>query len=114
MISKFSDEKLREIISSMTVREKAAQMTQLNANLLTTDENGEITGPALQWSLTKEDVHAMGSTLNYRGVKACMEMQKAHLENDPHAIPLMGMMDIIHGCHTIYPVPVALGCSSRR
>lgn len=111
MISKFSDEKLREIISSMTVREKAAQMTQLNANLLTTDENGEITGPALQWSLTKEDVHAMGSTLNYRGVKACMEMQKAHLENDPHAIPLMGMMDIIHGCHTIYPVPVALGCS---
>ena len=52
MISKFSDEKLREIISSMTVREKAAQMTQLNANLLTTDEIGEITGPALQWSLT--------------------------------------------------------------
>ena len=36
----YRDEKLREIISSMTVREKAAQMTQLNANLLTTDENG--------------------------------------------------------------------------
>ena len=37
MISRFSDDKLREIVASMSVREKAAQMTQLNANMLDTD-----------------------------------------------------------------------------
>ncbi|MGN1094110.1 MAG: glycoside hydrolase family 3 N-terminal domain-containing protein [Candidatus Neoclostridium sp.] len=111
MISRFSDDKLREIVASMSVREKAAQMTQLNANMLDTDENGEITGPAADWSLTKEDVFAIGSTLNFKGVKRFMQLQKAHLEGDPHRIPLLGMMDIIHGCHTVYPVPIALGCS---
>lgn len=111
MLSKFSDERLREIIDSMSVREKAAQMTQLNANLIMTDENGEITGPALDMHLTKEDVYSVGSTLNYNGVQKMINMQKDHMERDPHKIPLLGMMDVIHGCHTVYPVPLALGCT---
>ena len=111
MLSRFSDDKLREIVTAMTVREKAAQMTQLNANLIATDENGEITGPALEMNLTKNDVYSVGSTLNYTGVEKMMSMQKDHLERDPHKIPLMGMMDVIHGCRTIYPVPLALGCT---
>ena len=111
MQSKFTDEKLREIIASMSVREKAAQMTQLNANLIVTDENGDITGPALEMNLKKEDVYSVGSTLNYRGADKMITMQKEHLAHDPRKIPLLGMMDVIHGCRTIYPVPLALGCT---
>lgn len=111
MKSKFSDSDLREIISKMTVRQKAAQMTQLNANLLSTDADGEITGPAAEMNLTKEDVAAIGSTLNYRGVENMLALQKEHLKADPNKIPLLGMMDVIHGCKTIYPIPLALGCT---
>ena len=111
MQSKYTDERLREIIASMSVREKAAQMTQLNANIIATDENGDITGPALSMHLTKEDVLAVGSTLNYRGTDSMIRMQKEHMAGDPNKIPLAGMMDVIHGCRTIYPVPLALGCT---
>ena len=111
MQSKYTDERLREIIASMSVREKAAQMTQLNANIIATDENGDITGPALSMHLTKEDVLAVGSTLNYRGADIMIRMQKEHMAGDPNKIPLAGMMDVIHGCRTIYPVPLALGCT---
>ena len=87
------------------------QMTQLNANIIATDENGDITGPALSMHLTKEDVLAVGSTLNYRGADSMIRMQKEHMAGDPNKIPLAGMMDVIHGCRTIYPVPLALGCT---
>lgn len=33
------------------------------------------------------------------------------MENDPHRIPVVFMMDVIHGFRTIYPIPLALGCS---
>ncbi len=111
MKSKFSDSDLREIIAKMTVRQKAAQMTQLNANLLLTDADGEITGPAAEMNLTKEDVATIGSTLNYRGANNMISLQREHLKSDPNKIPLLGMMDVIHGCKTIYPVPLALGCT---
>lgn len=61
--------------------------------------------------LTKEDVLAVGSTLNYRGADIMIRMQKEHMAGDPNKIPLAGMMDVIHGCRTIYPVPLALGCT---
>ena len=105
MQSKYTDERLREIIASMSVREKAAQMTQLNANIIATDENGDITGPALSMHLTKEDVLAVGSTLNYRGADSMIRMQKEHMAGDPNKIPLAGMMDVIHGYVTAYPIP---------
>jgi beta-glucosidase len=33
------------------------------------------------------------------------------MANDPNKIPLGFMQDVIHGFKTVYPVPIALGCS---
>ena len=40
-----------------------------------------------------------------------MRNSKKHLEQDRNKIPMCFMMDVIHGCRTIYPIPLALGCS---
>lgn len=112
-MTKYTDEKLHEIIVSMSIREKAAQLFHINASALSSaTDNDKLTGPELSWPLTESDYDSLGSMLlNYRGVEKYAELQKKHMENDPHGIPLLSMMDVIHGCHTIYPVPLALGCS---
>lgn len=109
MKSKFTDSDLRQIISDMTIKEKAAQMTQLIASLISLNAEGDVTGPAAQLNLTKEDVYAVGSVLNFRGADMVVNMQEEHIKNDRHHIPLLPMMDVIHGCRTIYPIPLALG-----
>ncbi len=53
----------------------------------------------------------MGSVLNYPSVDMMRKIQDEHLANDRNKIPLMFMMDVIHGYRTIYPIPLALGCS---
>lgn len=39
------------------------------------------------------------------------KIQEEHLKNDRNKIPMLFMMDVIHGFCTIYPIPLALGCS---
>ena len=49
--------------------------------------------------------------LNFQGPDSVKALQKQHLDDDPNKIPMMFMMDVIHGCRTIYPVPLGLSAS---
>ena len=99
-----------KLISQMTFEEKAGQLAQYNANVCT-DTDGEITGPATALGLKKEDIFKVGSILNFSRVEDMQRIQKTHLENDRNKIPVVFMMDVIHGFRTIFPIPLGLACS---
>lgn len=101
---------LNLLMSQMSVHEKIGQLTQYNASLFT-NSTAEITGPMQKLGLTQEDLAAVGSVLNFSGVEEMKAIQDEHLKKDPHKIPMVFMMDVIHGYRTIYPIPLGLGCS---
>lgn len=102
---------LENILESMTLEEKLAQLSQFNASCMHIDSDGELTGPATELKLTKEQIKATGSVLNFREVSEVIEIQKEHLENNSNQIPLLFMLDVVHGYKTIYPIPLALGAT---
>lgn len=101
---------LKALIGKMSVHQKIGQLTQYNANLFV-DTTAEITGPMQRLGLTKEDLATVSSVLNFSNVDEMKAIQDEHLKNDPNEIPMVFMMDVIHGYRTIYPIPLGLGCS---
>ena len=99
----------KELAKKMTLREKLAQMTQLDGFFF--DKDSAITGPISQMNITEDDIHSVGSVLGTTGAQQVMEIQDNHLKNDPLGIPLLFMADVIHGYRTIFPVPLAMGCT---
>ncbi|MBQ8290127.1 MAG: beta-glucosidase BglX [Clostridia bacterium] len=102
---------IKALLSKMTVEEKLAQMSQFNSNCLDKDSDGGVTGPARSLSLTEADIAATGSTLNFKGADEMIRMQDEHMKQDRLGIPLLFMMDVIHGFRTIYPIPLGVGAS---
>ena len=101
---------LNQLLQQMTVKEKIGQLAQYNANLFVKSE-AEITGPLAHLGLSQDDLKNVGSVLNFSSAEEVCQIQKEHLENDRNKIPMMFMMDVIHGYRTAYPIPLALGCS---
>lgn len=102
---------LEKIVASMTLRQKAAQLTQFGAQMLDDPEHPDITGAAGYLDVTQEDLFTCGSVFNISGPKARNAIQAAHMEKDPNHIPLVFMQDVIHGLRTIYPIPLAMAAS---
>lgn len=104
--------RLNAIIQNMTLDEKIGQLLQLATPFFKGASNrGEITGPMAEMGITDEDLHNCGSVLGASGAEEVINIQKAHLKENRHGIPLLMMADIIHGFKTIFPVPIAIGCS---
>ncbi len=101
---------LKKMLKQMTVEEKIGQLAQNNINVIIKSD-AEVTGPLERIGLTKEDVKYIGSFLNFKNAEEAVTAQKKHLAEDRNKIPLVLMMDVIHGYKTIYPIPLALGCS---
>ena len=101
---------LEKLVAQMTFDEKIGQLAQYNANVCM-DTDGEITGPATALGLKKEDISKVGSVLNFSCVEDMQKIQKKHLEEDRNKIPVVFMMDVIHGYRTIFPIPLGLACS---
>lgn len=94
----------------MTFEEKVGQLAQYNADVVA-DTSSEVTGPLVALGLKKEDAYKVGSVLNFNDVEHMIQIQKKHLEKDRNKIPIVFMMDVIHGYRTIFPIPLGLGCS---
>lgn len=101
---------LQKLLSQMTLEEKIGQLGQYNANLFTSSDTG-ITGPVVEAGLTQEGLTFVGSVLNFRDVDEMRAIQAQHLQADRNKIPMVFMMDVIHGYRTIFPIPLGLGCS---
>ena len=102
-------EALKELLSSMTLEEKVGQLVQCNAGQFIQNNLG-ITGPDGEL-LPAEDLNrVMGSVLTFENAEQAKALQDRHLAADPKKIPLLLMLDVIHGLRTTYPIPLAVGC----
>ncbi|MGO4529399.1 glycoside hydrolase family 3 N-terminal domain-containing protein [Paenibacillus sp. 2TAF8] len=101
-----------DLVNQMTLEEKVAQLLQLTANFYEgTDTLGQITGPMEEMGITEQSVRASGSILGLSGAQAIMDVQEAYLKKSRLGIPLLFMADVVHGFKTIFPIPLAIGCS---
>ena len=101
---------VKKLLSEMTLKEKIGQLVQLNAVFFGQTE-AEITGPAERWKLASKEVYNMGSVLNFHGAAEMKRIQDDYMAKNRLGIPLVFMMDVIHGYKTIFPIPLALGAS---
>ncbi|MNH77847.1 Periplasmic beta-glucosidase precursor [compost metagenome] len=107
-----SDLDLHSYINKMTLDEKIAQLLQLAVPFFEgAAGGGQITGPMKSLGITEDIVRGTGSVLGLAGAGEVIAIQQAHLAKNPHGIPLLVMADIVHGFKTIFPVPLAIGCS---
>ena len=90
-------EEILELLNKMTLDEKIGQMIQIKVNEAR-NEN-------------KDLIYNVGSILNSVGAKNVKKIQSKYLSKNRLKIPLLFMADIINGYKTIFPSPLAQGCS---
>ena len=100
-----------EMIKSMSIREKARQLTQINAAFLKKDSKAQITGMDESLGVGAADINETSSVLNFMYGGEMAEVQKDYLEKSDKKIPLVFMQDVIHGYRTIFPIPLAMGAT---
>jgi beta-glucosidase len=89
------------LLSQMTLEEKIGQL-----NLVTADR--AVTGP-----MGPDDLEAnlragrIGGVFNIWGREEITRLQKIAVEETRLGVPLLVAMDVLHGQHTIFPVPLA-------
>ena len=105
-----SEAKLKELLAQMTLDEKIGQLVQTNGIFFLKDDS-ELTGPATELELDLDYRKNIGSLLNFKNAENAIKIQKKHIEDDRNGIPMIFANDIIHGCRTIFPIPLALGAS---
>jgi len=105
-------QQLKGLVKQMTLEEKIAQLLQLTAHFHEgTDNEGQVTGPMEEMGLTEPMVTSSGSVLGLSGAQAVIDVQQSYLKKSRLGIPLMFMADVVHGFKTIFPIPLAIGCS---
>lgn len=102
---------IKKLLSEMTLAEKLGQLTQLNAVFFNAENDADITGPAAKLHIGEDDISLTGSVLNFTSAALMKKTQDAAMTRQPHHIPLLFMQDVIHGFRTVYPIPLAMGCS---
>ncbi len=105
-----TEQALKALLDSMTIQEKVGQLIQCNAGQFIRNQL-EITGPDGETLPTEEVCRIMGSVLTFEDAEQAIALQEMHLAADPKKIPLLLMLDVIHGLRTTYPIPLAMGCS---
>ncbi len=104
---------LLAIIEKMSPKEKVDQLLQLAADFYT-DNAEDRTGPMDNLDITETTIDNAGSILGVSGAQKAIDIQKNYIENNPHNLPTILMADIIHGFRTIFPIPLALGCTWNK
>lgn len=100
------------LLKTMTLEEKAGQLAQVPVSICIGGIS-QATGPMEEYALTPDMLKYCGSLIcDRRGdaedtASAIRSVMEAH----PHHIPPVVMKDIIHGCKTVFPIPLAIGSS---
>ena len=93
------EKRVEKLLSQMTLAEKIGQMNQVSAG-------GEVSNYAD--ALRKGQI---GSILNEVDPVKLNEFQRLAVEESRLGIPLLVGRDVIHGFHTIYPIPLGLAAT---
>lgn len=104
-------ERLKQLVGEMSLKEKVDQMLQITGDFYLDGDGAVLTGPGRDMGLSEEDITLAGSTLGTYGAETLIKIQKEYMERHPHRIPLLFMMDVIHGMKTVFPIPLAQGAT---
>ena len=93
------DKKVNDLLSQMTLQEKIGQMNQISVG-------GDVSNFA-------GAIHEgqVGSILNEVDPVKVNEYQRIAVEESRLGIPLLVARDVIHGFHTIFPIPLGLAAT---
>ena len=99
---------LEALLNDMSTEEKVMQLVQIPGSEY--EAGAEITG--VERGQVKDNVKRLaGSTLGIWGSKRLRKIQERYMEEHPHHIPLMFMLDVIHGHKTVLPCPLGQGAT---
>lgn len=104
-----NEKQLQALLDDLSFEEKLGEIQQIPGIYF--GENGIVTGVNDKCILTENEVNCSGSVINVVGPEKIKEVQENHIKNHPHHIPMMFMLDIIHGFATSFPTPLAQSCS---
>lgn len=104
------ENKLRELLNSLSLQEKVYQLVQLSGDFF--NNNEVVTGPLQKVGIDQNVVDNTGSVFNiFGGAKAVIDLQKKYLEKSKNKIPMLFLGDVIYGYATSFPIPLAYGCT---
>lgn len=97
------------LLQSLSIEEKVAQLCQVDISFYCA-QAASATGPEAEAART---IVGIGSVICGGNAEAATlaDVQQQICEQSPHHIPALIMSDVIHGMRTIFPIPLALGCS---
>ena len=99
---------LEALLNDMSTEEKVMQLVQISGSEY--EAEAEITG--VERGQVKDSVKRLaGSTLGIWGSKRLRKIQEQYINEHPHHIPLMFMLDVIHGHKTVLPCPLGQGAT---
>jgi beta-glucosidase len=99
--------RVESLLKKMTLEEKIGQLVQFSAGFAT-GPNAAATNTRFEDMVAKGQV---GSFLNVVGAEATNHYQHIALEKTRLHIPLIFGLDVIHGDHTVFPIPLAVAAS---
>ncbi|GMQ59947.1 glycoside hydrolase family 3 N-terminal domain-containing protein [Vallitalea sediminicola] len=102
---------INELLKELSLSEKIGQLQQLASSFYIKDSEGELTGPLKDLGISEEKIWISGSVLGIKDAEEARRIQEKYLDKSRTKIPLLFMADIIHGYRTIFPIPLAIGCS---
>lgn len=102
-------DQLTALLKDMSLEEKADQLLQISGVYYEKEEM--LTGPENQAGFTQREVELAGSMLGATGASKLRKIQREYMEKQPHHIPMLFMGDVINGYRTVFPIPLAFGCS---
>jgi len=104
-----TEKQLKELLADLSFQEKLGEIQQITGAYF--GDSGIVTGTDEDHILNEDEVNMSGSVINVVGAAKIREVQEEHIKNHPHHIPMVFMLDIIHGFATSFPTPLAQSCS---
>ncbi|MCI1661900.1 MAG: glycoside hydrolase family 3 C-terminal domain-containing protein [Actinomyces sp.] len=116
------DERVSDLMSRMSLKEKVGQLTQyfylgvaanipadFDVSVLPEEQRAFLQQPRMVEAAIRSG--AAGAVLFVKDPETINDLQRIALEDGPHGIPLLVGFDVIHGLRTIFPVPIALAAT---
>jgi beta-glucosidase len=101
MAGRYPSTRIEALLTRMTLQEKIGQMTLVSAGQAVTGPGGPVD------YLQAVRAGQVGTVSNLWGPEQTREVQRIALEETRLGIPLLFVMDVIHGHRTIFPLPLA-------
>lgn len=99
------DNFITSLMAKMTVDEKIGQLNLPSSGDITT-------GQASSSDISKKiKAGQVGGLFNIKGVDKIKAVQQIAVENSRLKIPLLFGMDVIHGYHTVFPIPLGISAT---